>query len=78
MMEETFYEEGMGKQKQNTVAIKIALVLCLVDLYEQMSLWTWTLASSDKKFIYIIISYLCLIVTWFHISRCPIHYGLVF
>ena len=40
MMEETFYEEEMGKQKQNTVAIKIALVLCLVDLYEQMSLWT--------------------------------------
>ena len=36
MMEETFYEEGMGKQKQNTVAIKIALVLCLVDLYEQL------------------------------------------
>ena len=39
-MEETLHEEGMGKQKQNTLAIKIALVLCLVDLYEQMSLWT--------------------------------------
>ena len=33
-MEETFHEEGMGKHKENTVAIRIALVLYLVDLYE--------------------------------------------
>ena len=37
-MEETLHKEGMGKQKENTVAIRITLVLCLVDLYEQMSL----------------------------------------
>ena len=33
-MEETLHEEGMGKQKENTVSIRIAFVLCLVDLYE--------------------------------------------
>ena len=37
------------------------------------SWFIWTLASLDKKFIHIIISYLCMIVTRFHTSRCPIY-----
>ena len=37
------------------------------------SWFIWTLASSDKKFIYISTSYLCMIVIQFHISHCSIH-----
>ena len=33
-MKETLHGEGGGRK--NTVAIKIALVLCLVDLYEHL------------------------------------------
>ena len=37
------------------------------------SWFIWTLASSDKKFIHISTSYLCMTVIQFHISHCPIH-----
>ena len=35
-----FHKKGIGKQRKNTVAITIAVVLCLLDLYEHLPPWT--------------------------------------
>ena len=63
IMGNIFHKEGIGKLRKDTVAIKIAFVLCLLNLYEHLSPWTWTFDSSNKEFI--------------HISRYPIHWNLV-
>ena len=37
IMGNIFHKEGSGKLRKKTVAIKIAFVLCLLDLYEHLS-----------------------------------------
>ena len=36
-MWETFMKKGSKKERKNTVAIKIALTTCLIDLYEHLT-----------------------------------------
>ena len=40
MMGNIFHKEEIEKLRKDTVAIKVAHVLCLLDLYEHLSSWT--------------------------------------
>ena len=40
IMGNIFHKEGIEKLRKDTVVIKVALVLCLLDLYEHLSPWT--------------------------------------
>ena len=40
IMGNIFHKEGIKKLRKDTVAIKVALVLCLLDLYKHLSPWT--------------------------------------
>ena len=40
MMGNIFHKEEIEKLRKDTVAIQVAHVLCLLDLYEHLSSWT--------------------------------------
>ena len=40
IMENIFHKEEIEKLRKDTVAIKVAHVLCLLDLYEHLFPWT--------------------------------------
>ena len=63
-----------GKDRKNREKEYCSNQNCTCNLF---SWFIWTLAFSDKKFIHINTSYLCMIAIQFHINRCPIYYGLV-